>query len=143
MFHAYVNEKRRDLLRFMKESAVNAPNRKAGALSFVEFQLLLTYEWDPLQKHILSWIEWLALKFTSTTLLLGAMRTKQFLRFRAGGLGATSRLALSQKREGGQRAFSNNERVCSRLIRFDTGRRDHQVHSKYAFKRLCHFFSPV
>ena len=97
MFHAYVNEKRRDLLRFMKESAVNAPNRKAGALSFVEFQLLLTYEWDPLQKHILSWIEWLALKFTSTTLLLGAMRTKQFLRFRAGGLGATSRLALSQK----------------------------------------------
>ena len=88
MFHAFVNEKRGDLLRLMKESAVNAPNRKAGVLSFTEFQLLLTFEWDPLKS--LSWIEWLALKFTSTTLLLGAMRTKQFLRFRKGGLGRIS-----------------------------------------------------
>jgi len=71
-----------------------APNRAGKVFSFTEFKTLLTKNWDESTNLCLA--KFLVQSFCAKTFLLGALRTKQFLRFRHGGL-ASVRVVRDQR----------------------------------------------
>ena len=78
-----VVQNKRWLAKQLKISAQNAPN-KGAIFQFEEFRQLLTTEWSPdCGKDFIAWI---SARFSATTLLLGALRSEQFDRFRKAGL---------------------------------------------------------
>ena len=69
----------------VKESARDAPN-KGRPFTFDQFSRLMSAKWDP--EGELNFVEFTVQRFMAHTFLLGAMRSEQFDRFRAGGLEA-------------------------------------------------------
>ena len=69
----------------LKESAKDAANR-GSVFKFEEFRLLVTTLYDRDCK--LPFPVWIQKRFIAVSFLLGALRSKQFMRFRNGGLEA-------------------------------------------------------
>jgi len=92
-----VNEKRLQSARlhseehwvhsFVAASAEDSPNQAGRVFTLDEFQTLLTSEWTKESEVCLA--DWLIESFCAKTMLLGALRTEQMNRFRAGGLQST------------------------------------------------------
>ena len=78
-----VQQKRKDMDELLRISAKDAANR-GSVFSFEEFRKIIMTRWT--SEIECDFIEWISLRFTAVTLLLGALRTEQFQRFRAGGL---------------------------------------------------------
>ena len=80
-----VCQKRAWVQRMLALSAVDAPNR-GSVFSFEEFKVLVTTGYDPAKGVPFAVV--IQKRFMAITLLLGALRTEQFSRFRKGGLEA-------------------------------------------------------
>ena len=74
-------------------SAADAPN-KGSVFAFEEFKVLTTTLFDP--ELGIPFPEWLSKRFMAISLLLGALRSEQFCRFRKGGLGSIEWLMNSK-----------------------------------------------
>ena len=85
LFSTLVRQKRAWLHRMLAESAVDAPNR-GSVFSFEEFKILVTTCYDPAKGVPFAVVT--QKRFMGISLLLGALRTEQFTRFRKGGLEA-------------------------------------------------------
>ena len=64
-----------------KEGARN----RGRPFSFNQFRSIMLTQWNP-DKHDISFVNFKLLQFSSHTMLLGALRSEQYDRFRAGGL---------------------------------------------------------
>ena len=81
------------ILRRMANSAVGAPNKAGRVFAFAEFKKLLTTTWNEdmdiynSQNVLVSLClaEFLTWSFSTKTILLGALRSRQYDRFRLGG----------------------------------------------------------
>ena len=80
-----VQQNRKALYAQLKISAQDAPNRGA-VFKFEEFRQLVTTTWSP--DCSVSFPVFILKRFMAVTYLLGALRSKQFERFRSGGLEA-------------------------------------------------------
>ena len=67
----------------MANSAEGAPNKAGRAFVFADFKKLLTTTWNKDMDICLA--EFLIWSFSSKTILLGALRSRQYDRFRLGG----------------------------------------------------------
>ena len=83
MYWNLVCSKRKHVQDLLHASSKDAKNR-GRPFSFEDFKVLMTKEWDPeMEVHL---PEFLVKSFMVKTMLLGALRTEQLERFRAGGL---------------------------------------------------------
>ena len=72
----------------LKESAKGAANR-GSVFSFDDFRRLVTTVFaDVADKHDIHFPDFMLQRFMAVSLLLGALRSEQFERFRSGGLGS-------------------------------------------------------
>ena len=83
LYWNYYLQKKSWLKGLLKESAKDAPN-KGSIFTFEEFKALVTTEWSPDCGE--NFIAWISARFPAVTLLLGALRSEQFDRFRKAGL---------------------------------------------------------
>lgn len=76
------------VLSFSKENMMKREKKRSASkgfiFSFEEFQRLLTTEWTPACGT--SFVAWITARFPAISLLLGALRSEQFDRFRIAGL---------------------------------------------------------
>ena len=85
LYWTLASQKRSWIEGLIKKSAVNAPN-KGSVFNFEQFQRLVTAVYN-LDCGV-SFPVWMTNRFMGVSFLLGALRTEQFDRFRAGGLRA-------------------------------------------------------
>ena len=85
LYWNYVKEKEAWVQQLLKASAVGAPNR-GSVFSFEEFKILVMTCYDPAKGVPFAVVT--QKRFMGISLLLGALRTEQFTRFRKGGLEA-------------------------------------------------------
>ena len=83
LFWNLVTQERKSVYARLEVSARNAPN-KGTIFSFEEFRTIITTPWSPDCRADFSL--WMNQRFMAVTLLLGALRSEQFDRFRKGGL---------------------------------------------------------
>ena len=98
---------------FVAVSAEDSPNQAGRVFTLDEFQTLLTSEWTKESGVCLA--DWLLESFCAKTFLLGALRTEQMNRFRAGGLQST-KMGDGKCEDGKMRPFviSKYKRVKNR-----------------------------
>ena len=72
---------------YVAVGAEDSPNQAGRVFTLEEFRTLLTSEWTSESEVCLA--DWLVESFCAKTFMLGALRTEQMNRFRAGGLQST------------------------------------------------------
>ena len=109
----HLHSARHWVMTFVAVSAEDSPNQAGKVFSFDEFQTLLTSEWTKESGVCLA--DWLIESFCAKTFLLGALRTEQMNRFRAGGLQST-KMGDGKCEDGKMRPFviSKYKRVKNR-----------------------------
>ena len=95
----------------LKESSKSSPNRAGSVFAYDEFRRLLM---TPYRKDALDLIEFILLRFSSVTLLLGCLRSEQFNRFREGGLDAIEWLRDNLDAQGKHRPVVASDSSLSR-----------------------------
>ena len=104
-----INEVLFQVIRRLKESAKTSPNRAGSVFAYDEFRRLLTTSFK--ESGGLDLIEYVMLRFSAVTLLLGALRSEQFNRFREGGLKSVEVLRDNIDNEGNLRPVDFNVSV--------------------------------
>ena len=88
-----------------------------SVFSYDEFRRLLMTKY---KKAKIDLIEWIMLRFSAVTLLLGCLRSEQFNRFREGGLRAIEWQKDNRDHQGTHRPVAANVALPSRVFGRDS-----------------------
>ena len=89
----------------LDNSMIKRQTLTGSVFSYDEFRRLLMTKY---KKAKIDLIEWIMLRFSAVTLLLGCLRSEQFNRFREGGLSAIAWLRANRDRQGRHRPVAAN-----------------------------------